>query len=53
MLEWAAQAGGGVIIPGGIQEMFRCCSEGHGLVRNISDRWMVGRDDLGGLFQPW
>jgi len=29
-LEWAAQGGGGVIIPGGAQET--CGTEGHGLV---------------------
>jgi len=33
-------------------EMFRC-TEGHGLVGNVGDRWTVGMDDLGGLFQPW
>jgi len=33
--------------------MFRCCTEGHGLLRNIGDRWTVRLDDLGGLFQPW
>ena len=31
-LEWPAQGGGGVTIPGGVQETFRCCTEGHGLV---------------------
>jgi len=31
----------------------RCCTEGHGLVGNIGDRWTVGLDDLGDLFQPW
>ena len=30
-LEQAAQKGGGVIIPEGVQEMFRCCTEAHGL----------------------
>ena len=39
--------------PGGVQEMFRCCTEGHGLVGNIGNRWMVRLDDFGGLFQPW
>ena len=48
-----AQEGGAVIIPRGVQEMFRCCTEGHGLVGNIGDRWMVGLDDHRGLFQPW
>lgn len=31
--------------------MFRCCTEGHGLVGNIGGRWVVGLDDLRGLFQ--
>ena len=35
MLEWAAQGGGGVTISGGVQETFRCCTEGHGLVGNM------------------
>ena len=33
--------------------MFRCYTEDHGLVGNTVGRWMVGLDDLGGLFQPW
>ena len=53
MLEWAAQGGGGVINPGGVQGTFRCCTNGGGLVGNIGGRWTVGLDDLGGLFQPW
>ena len=53
MLEWAAQGSGGVTIPGGAQKTFRCCTEGDGLVGNISDSWMVGLDDLRGLFQLW
>lgn len=52
MLEWAAQGGGGVTDPGGIQGTFRCCAEGHGLMRTIGDRWIVGLDDLRGLLQP-
>jgi len=36
-----------------VQETFRCGTERHGLVGNISDRWMVGLDDLRSLFQPW
>ena len=51
-LVWAAQGGGGVTVPGGVQETFRCCMEGRGLVGNIGDMWMVGLDELGGLFQP-
>ena len=52
-LEWAAQRGGGVTDPGGVQETFGCCVEGHGLVRTIGDGWMVGLGDPVGLFQPW
>ena len=32
-LEQVIQIGGGVIIPGDVQETFRCDTEGHGLVR--------------------
>ena len=53
MLEWTAQGGGGVTDPGGVEETFRCCTEGHGLVGNTGGRWMVGLHHLGGLFQPW
>jgi len=49
---WAAWGGGGVTSPGGVQEIFRRTKE-HGLEGIIGDRWMVGLDDLGGLFQPW
>ena len=52
-LEWAVQGGGGVTDPGGVQATFRCCTERHGLVRNIGDMSMAGLDDLGGFFQPW
>jgi len=45
-----AQGGGGVTIPEGVQEMFKCCTEGYGLVGNIRDKQAVGLDDLGGLF---
>ena len=38
VLEWAAQGGGGVTVPGSVQETFRCCTEGHGLVGNIGGR---------------
>ena len=51
-LEQAAQRGSGVTDPGGVQETWRCCTEGHSLVGNIGDKWIVGLDDLGGLFQP-
>jgi len=33
MLEWAAQTGGGLAVPGGVQKRFGYCTEGHGLVR--------------------
>ena len=36
-LKWAAQGGGGVTDPGGVQGMFGSCVEGHGLVRTIGD----------------
>ena len=49
----AAHGGGGVTVPGGVQEPFRCRTEGHGLVGNIGGRWMVGLDHPGGLCQPW
>ena len=52
-LEWAAQGGGGVTDPGGVQGTFGRCVEGHGLVRTIGDGWMVGLGDPVGLFQPW
>jgi len=51
-MEWAVQGGGGVTIPGGVQEMFRCCTEEYGLVENIGGMWTVGLDDLRGLLQP-
>jgi len=35
VLEWAAQGGGGVTIPGGVQEMCRHGTKGHGIVGNI------------------
>ena len=31
----------------------RHCVKGRGLVRTVVDWWMVGMDDLVGLFQPW
>jgi len=51
-LNQAAQGGGGVPIPGGAQKTSRCGTWGHGLSRHGGDGWMVGLDDLGGLFQP-
>ena len=49
MLEQAAHGGDGVAVPGGVQETFRCCTEGHGLLGNIGDRLTVEPDDLRGL----
>ena len=50
-VERAAQGGGGV--PGSVQEMFRCGTEGHDLEGEIL---LVGgwldKMILGGLFQP-
>ena len=40
-------------VPGGVQETFRFCTKGHGLMGKIGDRWTVGLDDLTVLFQPW
>ena len=57
--EWSGAGMGcpgsvGVTISGGVQEMCRCCSEGHGLVGNGGGgRWMVRMNGLGGLFQSW
>lgn len=50
--ERPAQGGGGVTVAGGVQDVFRCCTQGHGLVGKRG-RWMVGLHHLGGLFQPW
>lgn len=48
LLEWAAQGGGGLIIPGGVQDM---------ALRDVVSRhsgggFVIGLDDLSGLFQP-
>ena len=51
-LQWAAQRGGGVTEPGGVQRALGCCVEGHGLAGTIGDGRMVGLDDPVGLFQP-
>ncbi len=32
VLEWAAQEGSEVTVPAGVQETFRCCTEGYDLV---------------------
>ena len=41
-LQRAAHGGGAVTHPGGVPGTFRRCVEGHGLVRTVADRWMVG-----------
>ena len=51
-LEWAVQKGGGVTVPGGVKETFRCCTKGHSLGENTG-RWTIGLDAVGGLFKPW
>jgi len=48
-----SQGGVGVTVPGGFQETFTCCIEGHGLVGNADDWGTIELDDFGGLFQPW
>jgi len=52
-LEWAAQGGGGVTDPGGVQGMLGHCVERRVLVRSTGDGWMVGLGDPVGIFQPW
>ena len=37
-MERAAQGGGGVTIPEGVQEMLRCYPDDHSLVGNTGDR---------------
>ena len=51
-LEQAAQCGGGVIVPGGVQEMCRCEAFGNMVSGHGDDGLMVGLDDLRGLLQP-
>jgi len=41
VLEGAVQGGGGVTVPGGVQEIFRPCTEGRGLVGNY---WWRGEE---------
>lgn len=51
VLEQTVQSGG-VANPGGIQEKYSYGVWGHGLVVDMVVWWMVGLDDLKGLFQP-
>jgi len=49
-LEWAAQGGGRVTNPGGVQGTFGRCVEGRDLMTTLGDGWMVGLGDPVGLF---
>ena len=49
-LAQAAQGSQGVTIPGGVQEAWRCGTEGHSM--HGGDGLMFGIDDLRDLFQP-
>ena len=51
-LAQAAQGGGGVTVPGGVQELWRCGTEERGCDGSIGVRWTVGLDDLRGLIEP-
>ena len=46
----AAKGGGGVTVPGGVQEIWRCGTKERGLVSNGGGRWLVGLGSLRGLF---
>ena len=37
VMDQAAQGGGRVTDPGGVQRMFGCCVEGHRLARTVGD----------------
>jgi len=50
-LAQAAQGGGGGTVLGGVPEPHRCGTEGRGYWAALVDDWMIGLDDLGGLFQ--
>ena len=50
MLEQFAPGGGEITVPGGVQEMFRCCTEEHGLVGNTGVTWTDRLDDFRGIF---
>ena len=53
MLERAAQGGGRITSPGGVQEMLNVVLTDIVQWGDTGDRWTVELDDLGGLFQPW
>ena len=48
----AAQGGGGVTVPGGVQETCWCGTKERGLVGNMGHRWTAGLDNPRDLFQP-
>ena len=50
-LKQTAQRGSAVTVPGGVQETWRCGTEGHGLVGMVGDGLTVELDDLCNLFQ--
>jgi len=47
-----AQGGGGVTVPGDVQEVCRCDTEEHSVMDSISGKWTIGLDDLKGFVQP-
>ena len=49
---WAAQEGGGVTDPGGVQGTFGRCVDRRGLARTAGDGRMAGLGVPVGLFQP-
>jgi len=51
-LKQTTQRGGGVTVPGGLQEVCGCGTEGHVVTGRSGDKLMVGLGDLRGLFQP-
>jgi len=53
-LEWPAQGGGGVAVPGSVQEASGWAATRYGLVAcgSSGDGRMVGLDELVGPFQP-
>jgi len=51
-LAQTARIGDVVTIPGGVQEMCTCGTEGCGLVGSIDSRWSLGLNDLRYPFQP-
>jgi len=51
-LAQAAQGGSGVTVFRDVQEIFRCGTKVHSVVGNTGGRWVVGLDNLSGVFQP-